>query len=339
LAAAAALTMAVPLARGAAEEAVTPPEHRRGAEQTFLTFPEWFLVHSPAEYAAFVAAHPPSAFPFFGHVGQFWSSYKAVYDATRRDYPVNVGYHVMVSVIGVSTTVEYALRSAHESVVGRLTELDGGYGRTEEDRLGAWVAQDYVDFIRVRPWYEYDFADRLARVWRTPLLGRHMVRKWERKYALTTEYAAKALYGWLIMKATKAAYEDVRPVTAVWVDRLPEGARAVLPELAVLARLPDGSALVTVPRYAAFKHHAGVLAAHGATFREIAGNRGGILVSALVAAGWTPPSADTAVVFTQPILTVPARQRSVLLVPVRALAPLLNELRQRGHEVEHVYDY
>ena len=35
---------------------VTPEEHRRGPEQTFLTLPEWFLVHSPAEYAAFIHA-------------------------------------------------------------------------------------------------------------------------------------------------------------------------------------------------------------------------------------------------------------------------------------------
>jgi len=38
----------------ATAQPVAPPEHRRGEEQTFLTYPEWFLVHSPAEYAAFV---------------------------------------------------------------------------------------------------------------------------------------------------------------------------------------------------------------------------------------------------------------------------------------------
>jgi len=64
-------------------EPVTPPEHRRGAEQTFLTFPEWFLVHSPAEYAAYVSSHQPSGFPFWGHVGQFWRSYAAVTRATK----------------------------------------------------------------------------------------------------------------------------------------------------------------------------------------------------------------------------------------------------------------
>ena len=49
--------------------ATTPPEHVRGVEQTFLTYPEWFLVFSPAEYATSVRTTPPDRFPFFGHVG------------------------------------------------------------------------------------------------------------------------------------------------------------------------------------------------------------------------------------------------------------------------------
>src|SRR5262245_954537 len=62
---------------------VAPPEHRRGPEQTFLTYPEWFLVHSPAEYAEYVKDHTPTQFPFIGHTCQFWQGYGAVTRATR----------------------------------------------------------------------------------------------------------------------------------------------------------------------------------------------------------------------------------------------------------------
>ena len=220
----------------AAPLSVTPKEHQRGADQTFLTYPEWFLVHSPAEYAAFVKYRAPSDFPFLGHVGQFWQSYSAVNDAIK-DYSFNFGYHVMVMVIGTSTTVEYALRSAYETLIGRLTELTQTHGMTEEDRLGARVAQDYVDFIRVNPWYDYDFLDKLARLWtQTGWWGPDLLRKWERKYALTTEYAIKAVYGWLIMKATKASYEAPLLVTAVVVDRLPARIDKELPELKEIGR-------------------------------------------------------------------------------------------------------
>jgi hypothetical protein len=316
----------------------TPEAQRRDESQTFLTFPEWFLVYSPAEYAAFVQHSPPSDFPFFGHLRQFWSSYRKVYEATR-DRPLNTEYHVMIVVIGVSTTVEYALRSAYENVFGRLSELTAPYGTTPEDRLAARVAQDYVDFIRDRPWYEFDFVTPLRELWAQPALGSGMVRKWERRYALTTEYAVKAGYAWLLGRGTAATYGAETPTTAVHVDRLPDGVEGRLPRMVVLERLGDGSALVTLPRYDDFKDHAATLAAEGVTFVEIAGNRGVILLSAVVPAGWSSPVAESRVLFTQPLLTQPGRQRVALVVPVARLAETLRVLAQGGLELEHVYDY
>jgi hypothetical protein len=316
-----------------------PQEHRRGPEQTFLTVPEWFLVHSPAEYAEFIKSRPPSEFPYFGHIGQFWQTYDAVYDATKHDYPFNAGYHVMVMVIGTSTTVEYGLKAGYETLIGRLTELARTEGMTEEDVFASRVAQDYVDFVRVIPWYEYDFGLRLRELWETSLWGPDPIRKWERKYALTTEYAAKAAYGWVIRKLTKLSYDEPLPVTAVLLDRLPPTPHAEVPELEVLDRLPDGSVLATVPRYYPFTHYATALARDGATFLEIAGNRGEIVVSALVPAAWGPGDSGWRIFLTQPILTQPETKRIVLTVPVRALGETLNRLSQPPARIEHVYDY
>jgi hypothetical protein len=123
----------------------------------------------------------------------------------------------------------------------------------------------------------------------------------------------------------------------VWVDRLPGGIEGELRDLTVLQRLPDGSALITVPRYEAFKVYSSKLAERGATFREIAGNRGEILVSALVPAAWTP-AAGQHVLFTQPVLTRPAEKRVALTVAVPDLHTLLNRIRSEGDVLEHVYD-
>ena len=335
-----ALALLRPPALGASPEPVTPPENRRGTEQTFLTYPEWFLVHSPAEYAAFVRDHPPSEFPFWGHIRQFWGSYHAVYRETRRGYPTNYGYHVMIMVIGVSTTVEYALRSAYEAVIGRVTELTATHGPTEEDRYGARVAQEYVDFIRVRPWYEFDFLGRLKGLWREPhAFGHDLLRKWERRYALTSEYAAKGFYGWLIMKATHSAYGVERTDTGVWLDRAPALDAARWPEVRVLRTFPDGSVLATLPRYDAFKDYATAVAVAGASFREIAGNRSVILVSALVPDAWAAETPGTRLLFTQPLLTRPGTKRVALVVPVAGLADTLRGLHDSRAALEHVYDY
>ncbi len=319
---------------------ITPKEHQRGTEQTFLTFPEWFLVHSPAEYAAFVKTQPPSEFPFISHVKQLWGSYGAVYDATRNKYPFNFGYHVMIIVISVSTTVEYSLKAAYETLIGRVTEWTRTHGMTQEDVFHAQVSQDYVDFIRARPFYEYDFLNQLIRLWKeTSLWGPDMLRKWERKYMLTSEYGAKAIYSWIIKKATQASYDPTIDLTAVLIDRLPPGIETELPKLRVLQHFPDGSALITLPRYDAFRVYSLALARHGCNFREIAGNRSVILVSALVPQAWVPTANKPEVLFTQPILTQPALKRVAIVVPVESLGATLNSLNNAGFQIEHVYDY
>jgi len=287
------------------------PHDRRPADQTFLTYPEWYLVFSPAEYAAFTRDHDPSDFPFLGHIRQFWSGYGAVWRATRGRYPFNGGYHMMIMVIGTSTTAEYALRRAYETVIGRLAELTRRHGPTQEDRLAARVAQEYVDFIRVWPWYEFDFTSRLKQLWATDLWGRDPIRKWERKYALTSEYGAKAIYGWMIKKATKAAYEEPLLTTTVVTDR---------------------NALVMLPRYEAFMTAAAKLAREGVEFREIAGNRGDILVSVIVPAS---TKADH-VLLRQPILTRPGMDRLLIVVPVASLS---TTLRRYDGSLDHVFDF
>ncbi len=323
-------------------EPVAPPEQRRGAEQTYLTFPEWYLVYSPAEYAGYVAAdRPPSDFPFWGHVGQLWSSYARVTAATR-DHAFNIGYHVMIVVIATSTTVEYALRSAYEVTVGRLFELTRMHGPTSEERFAAKTAQDYVDFIRVRPWYEFDFWSRLKGVWtETGNGGADGLRKWERKYALTTEYGIKAVYACIIRNLTKATYDAPRPTTAVLVDRWVDRIDGSWPEMQRVRSLRDGGELVLLPRYDAFKTVAIAIARSGANFAEVAGNGpdARILVSVIVPQGWHPDSEGSATLFEQPILTQPGQKRVALTVPVRELAQTLRELDGMQVTVEHVYDY
>jgi len=313
------------------------PADRRGEEQTFLTFPEWFLVFSPAEYASFVRRHTPDEFCFWGHIGQFWRGYGAVIEQTRsRREPTNWGYHVMILVIGVSTTVEYTIRSAYETLVGRVSAALGST-RTVEDDYAARVAQEYVDFIRYKPWYEFDFGRRLARLWtQTDLMGPNMLRKWERKYALTTEYAVKAVYGWVIGKATHTAYDTPIESTSVLVDRWQ--ACTAVPTAAVISQVSESQALLALPRYQGFMQPAVAVAQCGAEFREIAGNRSVIVVSAQGPQGANAP-AGTEIMLRQPIITEPGRERLVLIVPVARLSAVLNGLAGDRMTLEHIFDY
>jgi hypothetical protein len=332
---AAILVSATLLSHGA--EPLTPAEHRRGPEQTFLTFPEWYLVHSPAEYAAYLQdADHPSRFPLFAHIGQFWQGYAAVSDETRA-YPFNAGYHLMVSVIGASTTVEYGMKGLYEHTVGRLSEATRtGGGLTPEERLAAKTAQDYVDFIRVDPWYLFDFQSRLEQLWQLPLSGPNTIRRLERRFALTSEYLVKEGYARLIKLATHSIYEAPKPVTAVVLDRMPS-VHPSRPEFKIL-KVAGNDIIATIPRYEAFTDYSRWLAAEGVSFREIAGNRGEVVLSLLVPIGYRSPVASARVLFSQPILTRANQQRVVLAIPVGQLSYQLR-LENDSVRVEHVYDF
>lgn len=316
-----------------------PAEHRRGEEQTFLTYPEWFLVHSPAELASFLGRRgAPSEFPWGGHIGQFWQGYRAVTRETAS-YPFNGGYHLMVSVIGGSTMVEYALRSAYESTVGRLSEASADGATSDEDALAARVAQQYVDFIRVDPWYLFDFITPLKTLWSGPSSGPHLLRKWERRYLLSTEWLIKAGYAWLIKLATGAIYDPARPLTAVVLTREPAALPSELKALQRVGVAGSEPVLVTVPRYHAFMFYAQALAEQGVDFREIAGNRGPILVSVLQRTGAPSAAGSARTVLVQPILTQPGWERQLVALPVPDLAAQLRRWRTADAQLEHIYDY
>jgi hypothetical protein len=311
---------------------------RRGVEQTFLTYPEWFLVHSPAEYASYVGTHPSHDFPFVGHIQQLWSGYAIVTrEQMKNDYPKNFGYHVMINVIALSTTAEYAIRAAYENTLGRISWAAAGGNMTEEDRYAARQAQAYVDFIRVEPWYLFDFKSCLLGLWKeNPAVGEHMIRKWERRYALTTEYSIKFVYGKIIEKATRAAYVPALMTTQAVIEKPPTR----LPSTVKLVkRLDDGAEVIDMPRYYNFRIAATELAKRGSTFRDIAGNQSVILVTAWARDGHPDLPSDHRILFEQPLLTTPGNRRLGIVLPVAKLSALLANAAKLGLQIEHVYDY
>ena len=313
--------------------------YQRDEAQTYLTLPEWILVFSPAEYARWLSAHEPAGFPYFGAIGQFWGYYHDAYALTKQKYPFNFGYHLMVFVIGTSFTVENALKGLYENTIGRVTEWTSHGEPTPEDRFGARVAQEYVDFIRVDPWYEFSFFRRFQELWReTQFSGPHLLRKWERKLALSLEYLAKAQYAMLITLGTKAIYGDADSEMLVWATNVSSEALAHEPKIKVLRQFADSSELLSLPRYEEFRDAVERLSAEGVIFREIAGNRE-ILMTLTVPSAWSYDLPAGRVVISRPILTEPGNRRIGITVPVSELQSVVSALGARHFVIEHVFDY
>lgn len=315
------------------------PNYTRPADQTYLTFPEWYIVYSADEYARFIAQKPPSHFPYFGAIRQYWQGYYAVCAVTREHYQFNSGYHLMLAVIGSSFTLEELFKGVYENTVGRITEWTSSPELTPEDAYARQVAKEYGDFIHTVPWYEFPFAEKLQGLWRTTgLWGPNPLRKWERKFALSLEYGGKALYGRVLRQGTEATYAPEELTIQAWVEELSPAVVKSEPDVHVVQALAGQAEFVELPRYEAFTQLAPRLAKAGVRFVEIAGNDE-ILITAFTPSDWTYSLPDGQLLFSMPVVIDPAHKRIAVKAPVRSLHLILQEFAARGIQLEHLYDY
>ncbi len=316
----------------------------QGAE--YLTHPEWDLVYGSEAYARWLTdGRVPSAFPYVRSVGTFWRSYIGTWRASHETYPADIGTHVMLGVIGISTAVEYGLKGVYEGTVGWLGEHDRPVGGTAEERYAASVAREYAELIQERGWYEFKFARALTGLWTAvPISGPGLVRKWERRFALSAEYGIKAVYAWFIELGTQAAYEPDNLRRGIVVAGWPDSGTAshMLPDgsIRVAARLDRGYTLLSVPRYAPFRDALLALADHEREVRiaEVAGCDL-ITLTGTARANWRPP-ARSQVIVAYAVPAEPGRMRALLGVRARDLFDVLRVLeRDAVFRTDHIYDY
>ena len=313
------------------------PGYARAESFTFLTLPEWYIVFSADEYAAFIARSRPSAFPYFGATRQYWGFYSTACTATRRAYPFESGYHAMLAVIGASFTIENGLKFVYENSIGRLTERFSSTD-TAEDAFARRTAQEYGAFMHTVPWYEFSFGARLRSLWReVPWRGPHMVRKVERRLALTLEYGAKAVYGWLIGQASGAAYGADEQGIHARIDSAPASLFSDQ-RIKQVKALGNGAYVVTLPRYEAFTQTALAATEKGVRFLDIAGNDE-ILITVVARRGIPLDVPGSRVLASSAVLTDPTMQRLAVSVPVSSLREVAAHFARERATIEHLYDY
>lgn len=313
--------------------------YTRSEEQTYLTLPEWYIVYSADEYAAFIANNPPSHFPYFQAIGQYWQSYYDVCAITRDKYPFNSRYHTILAVIGVSFTLENIVKGVYENTVGRLTEWLSSDELTPEDAYARQVAKEYGDFIHTIPWFEFPFAEKLSGLWaETGLWGPNVSRKWERKFALSLEYGGKALYARLIKGGNEASFTPQDVDIQVWVEGVSEEILAQEPDVTIVKPIEAEAAIAMLPRYEAFTKTVPRLAAKGVQFVEIAGNDE-ILITVIVPDNWDYRLEAGEALFEMPVLSQSGFKRVAVKVPVKSLDMVLTTLAGIEVKLEHIYDY
>lgn len=321
-----------------ADRAPPPPRYdlgeghwRRAAGDSFLTYPEWFIVHAYEDMAGVARQASESDFDYLASIAGFWRSLCQATREAGRTGAMTADQATTNHVIGISFTAEMAVIGAYERTIGALTAWMRGPRRTPEDEFALRVAEDYATFLRQVPWYEYPFGTELSRLWQeTPFGEVSVLRSAERRLWLSALYGGRAIYAEAIGALAGVAPAALR-IRSVIAGGDPESD----PRITVLHRFEDGAILIETPRYRALTDILAGIAQRGGEVREIAGNPR-ILVTVLAPAGVALPGEP---VFALPIQSRPGWRRLGLDVEVPALARLMRDAAAAGATFEHAYDY
>ncbi len=348
------IVAAVPIARNEttcmrAREAVSnpyqpllPAESRRSGVDTFLTYPEWSIVHAYEDLAAVTRQRGEEHFGYYRAVKSYWSSLCSLSRIASSRGEISLDMKAMLYIIGVSFSGEMAVKGLYETTIGRLTAWLRGPERTPDDRYAIKVAEDYASFLRQTPWYEYPFLNTLTTYWsQTDTTTPSWVRTIERRIALSLEWGVKAIYAKAMGLLAAASPAKLSIETIVGgIDR---AALAADRDVTIKGERPEGI-VVETPRYRAYTAFLQRVAAAGGGIREIAGNDR-IFVT-VISDGNRRNATPGALfdgrarfLFSVPVQAAPARERIGLELPVTDLAAFIRAAPALGLTFEHAYDY
>jgi hypothetical protein len=186
--------------------ASTTPEYVRPYDNAYLSIPEWFIVYNSAEYGRALTVAAPSAFSYFGAIREYWKEYAFVQKRVEASFHDNSDYNTVLRVIGVSYSVELAIKGVYENTLGRVTEWLSGGRVMYEEKVVAQMNRDYGDFIYDYPWYDFPYSAYFRALWSRSddhsLTTGQYIRKAERLIFLSLELEIKIVYSNIIAFAT-----------------------------------------------------------------------------------------------------------------------------------------
>jgi hypothetical protein len=316
---------------------ILAPEYRRNLVDSYLTYPEWSIVHAYEDFAAVARQRGESAYRYTESVVGYWRNLCGLSAIASAKGTITTDMKAMLYLIGLSFTAEMGVKGLYEKTIGLVTTWIRGPRPTPEDQFAFNVADEYAAFLRQTPWYEFPFWQKLTEFWReTPFGSNNIIRATERRIALTLEYGVKAGYAkvFSVLAALSPAARTIRSVVTG-----PGGQYAFeAPPPTFVEKRADGSAIIETPRYRAFTDVIKMLVGKGAHFIEIAGNDTTLVtVLAKSSAELTVPNGRE--VFRVPLQSREGWDRRGVSMPVREFSALLQTTVQAGAEFEHAYDY
>jgi hypothetical protein len=316
--------------------------YARAQGDSFLTFPEWYIVHAYTDLAGVTGKTSESDFDYLASIKGFWTSLCGATRQASRSGPASADQKATNYIIGFSFTAEMGLIGAYERTIGALSEWTTGGRKTAEDAFNAALLKEYAAFLYQTPWYRFPFGKKLKQFWReTPFTP--SIRSVERRGSLSLQYAGRWAYAALMRFI--AGYDPADLTIHSVVGGLAPSDLEAMHGVKLIREVADTSGargvLVQTERYAQFDAFVRELGQHsGASLLEVAGNhRILVTIATPEATDAKLPPADGVIIFQLPIQSLPGSRRIGIDMPIRSLVEAVNGFEAAGYRFEHAYDY
>src|SRR5882757_783984 len=318
--------------------AVNEARYQRKQNNTFFTFPEWYIVYSFEDFGRFLDRSSESHFNYLGHIFGFWRSFCTINQAVPPGGESLTEVKTMIYIIGISYSAEYAVKGLYENTIGRVFEWIRGEERTPQDVYARKVLQDYSAFLYTVPWFKFPFRERLDGLMAISARTDSPLRTWERTFALGTEYYVKVGYAALIQKALDAGGDDEPRDIMFAVAMLSPAILAKEPRIKPIRALTPQWQLVQAPRYKDLTEILQSLLDQGFGLAEIAGNHE-ILITVIAPDATKLDVKDATELFSLELDARPGFRRAGLKARIDRLVDINRGLKAKGVSIEHFYDY
>ncbi len=301
---------------------ITDSWSTRRTGNTFLSIPEWYIVSISDDYTTWLELWKnPSDFPYLQYLKDYWIMYGKITAIMDDKIPRDYEYHTMVQVIWASTTLEFWLKALYESTIWHMTSLISY--QTPVDLYYTSSSRKYIDFILLRPFYEFNYTHELEglkyQVWSS------VVRSTERYIFYYTEFFIKKFYAKLIENATKSSFA----IPDIWTEvngNFSSGVVLLDPKNIILTQ--SG---IKISRYYPFTEILPkILASPENKIVDIAGNKKLIIES--ISSDWEiVPS-----IFSFPIPIDSSKRRNFSYIETENIKDILNNSKLK---LSHIYDF
>lgn len=320
----------------AAYQPIVGKEHQRRFVDTFLTYPEWSIVHAYQDFAVVAKDEGDSSYRYLRAVRDYWRGLCTIYGEASAQGEIAPDMRAMLHIIGLSFSAEMLVKGNWENTVGLVSTVLSTDDDAAEDVYAHKIADDYAQFLVQTPWYEFPFGKALSGLWAQPITWDNPVRSMERRVALSLEWGGKSVYAKGMAALAGLAPADLKMrsvVTGLTEDDLRQE-----PSITLIERRADGGAIIETPRYRAFTELMKRLSLKGRDFVEIGGNDA-IFVTMLASNEYRPP--DYVRMVLKSVRQAGTWNRFGAVVPVSRIAEFirLTDPQDSGVDFEHAYDF